>query len=71
MGGPESFSQDYLTMVLKSQNRPPDRSAATGRVKTQASAISRNVDICSPLLFAAMVPATPEDSTCVVLTGKP
>ena len=47
-------------MVLKSQKRQPESSAAAGRVKTQASAMSRMVDICRPLLFAAMVPATPE-----------
>jgi hypothetical protein len=29
------------------------------------------VESCSPLLFAAIVPATPELSTCVVLTGSP
>jgi hypothetical protein len=58
-------------MVLKSQNRLPERSAAAGRVKTQARAISRNVDTCNPLLFAAIVPATPEERTCVVLTGRP
>ena len=31
----------------------------------------RIVESCRPLLLAAMVPATPELSTCVVLTGKP
>ena len=29
----------------------------------------RMVDHCNPLLLASMVPATPEESTCVVLTG--
>src|SRR5580658_2845393 len=61
----------YLAMELKSQKRQPESSAAAGRVKTQASAISRTVDICRPLLFAAMVPAMPELSTWVVLTGRP
>jgi hypothetical protein len=45
--------------------------AAAGKVKTQAAAILRMVDHCSPLLLANMVPATPEESTWVVLTGKP
>jgi hypothetical protein len=29
------------------------------------------VDHCRPDLFAHIVPATPEDKTCVVLTGNP
>src|SRR6516225_886898 len=39
----------------------------------QHPAISRlrMVLICSPDLLAHMVPATPDDSTCVVLTGNP
>ena len=45
--------------------------AATGKVKTHAAAMLRMVDHCSPLLLAIMVPATPEESTCVVLTGRP
>ncbi len=51
--------------------RQPESTAAAGRVKTQARAISRMVDIWSPLLLAAMVPATPELRTWVVLTGRP
>ncbi len=31
----------------------------------------RIVDICTPDPFAAIVPATPEESTCVVETRKP
>src|SRR6202789_1350251 len=58
-------------MVLKSQNSAPESTAATGNVKTHARAISRRVDTCSPLLSPAIVPATPDDSTCVVLTGNP
>ena len=42
-----------------------------GSVSTQAIASERTVLHCSPEWLAAMVPATPEDSTCVVLTGKP
>ena len=44
---------------------------ATGSVSTQANARLRTVPICNPEWFAAMVPAMPEDKTCVVLTGKP
>jgi hypothetical protein len=55
-------------MALNSQKRQRESSAATGNVKTYASGISRSVDICGPLLFAAIVPATPEKSRCVVLT---
>ena len=31
----------------------------------------RTVDICRPDFCAAIVPAMPEESTCVVDTGKP
>ena len=44
---------------------------AAGRVSTQASSRLRTVLICRPDEFAKIVPATPEDKTCVVLTGKP
>ena len=43
----------------------------TGKVRIQASARLRTVRHCSPEPFAAIVPATPEDSTWVVLTGRP
>ncbi len=49
----------------------PERIAAAGSVKIHAAAMLRRVDICSPLPLAAMVPATPEESTCVVETGSP
>ncbi len=42
----------------------------TGRVSTHASNRLRRVAICRPDLLAAMEPATPEESTCVVLTGR-
>jgi len=42
-----------------------------GKVSTQAIARLRMVDICSPDLLAAIVPATPLDNTCVVETGRP
>src|ERR1700757_4964107 len=54
-----------------SANSRPDSSAAAGRVNTQAAAMFLIVENCSPLLFAAIVPATPELNTCVVLTGSP
>ena len=44
---------------------------AAGSVSTQASSRLRTVDICSPDPFAAMVPATPDDRTWVVDTGRP
>jgi hypothetical protein len=56
---------------LNAQNRKPDSAAAAGSVNTHAIAISRTVYICKPLLFAAIVPAIPEDNIGVVLTGKP
>src|SRR5260370_448464 len=42
-----------------------------GRVSTQAINRLRTVAHCKPDLFATIVPATPDDSTCVVLTGNP
>ena len=44
---------------------------AMGSVNTHAIRRFRTVAICKPEPFAAMVPATPQDSTCVVETGKP
>jgi hypothetical protein len=44
---------------------------AHGQGGTQASSKLRKVAICRPDLFAAIAPATPEESTWVVLTGKP
>ncbi|MNH44841.1 hypothetical protein D3C79_1071190 [compost metagenome] len=41
-----------------------------GRVNTQASRMVLTVPPCRPLLLATMVPATPEDSTWVVETGR-
>ena len=56
---------------LKSQKRRPERMAAAGNGKIQAIAMSRMAESCSPLRFAAIVPAAPEDRTWVVLTGTP
>ncbi len=49
----------------------PDRIIAAGRVSTHAVAMLRIVASCRPDPFAAIVPAIPEDSTCVVDTGRP
>ena len=52
-------------------DRNADRPIAHGRVSTRASARLRKVDIFTPEPLAAIVPATPEESTCVVETGRP
>ena len=44
---------------------------AAGSVSTQAISRLRIVAICRPEPLAAMVPATPDDSTWVVETGRP
>ncbi|MNC72832.1 hypothetical protein D3C75_1239430 [compost metagenome] len=56
--------------LVASQNNPADRPTVAGRVRTQASRMVLTVPPCRPLLFATMVPATPEDSTWVVDTGR-
>src|SRR3981081_3096704 len=43
---------------------------AAGSVRTHAITILRIVAICSPEPLAAIAPATPDDSTCVVETGR-
>ena len=58
-------------MWLKTQNRLPESRIETGSVSTQAASRLRTVFHCRPDLLAHMVPATPDDSTCVVLTGRP
>ena len=45
------------------QNNPADNATVAGKVNTQANRIVRTVPPCRPLLFATMVPATPEDNT--------
>ena len=47
-----------------------DRLTVAGRVRIQAIRMVFTVPPCRPLLFATMVPATPEDSTWVVETGR-
>jgi hypothetical protein len=44
---------------------------AAGSVSTQAEMMLLTVLHCRPERFAAMVPATPLESTCVVDTGRP
>src|SRR4051794_10774749 len=51
--------------------RPAERVMATGRVSTQATAMFRTVLNWRPDRPAAIVPATPEERTWVVLTGSP
>ena len=58
-------------MWENSQYSVPDRIIAIGNVSTHAMSRLRTVAICSPDPFAAIVPATPDDSTWVVETGKP
>ena len=40
-------------------------------MSTHADAIFVTVRICKPERCATIVPAMPDDSTCVVLTGSP
>ncbi|MNH31156.1 hypothetical protein D3C76_1197810 [compost metagenome] len=44
---------------------------AAGKVSTQAISRLKMVFICKPEPLATMVPATPEESTWVVETGRP
>ena len=55
----------------KIQNRLPDKRIAAGSVRTHAISRLRTVALCRPDRRAAIVPATPDDSTCVVDTGSP
>ena len=61
---------------LRTGRRTPSKACsemiiAAGSVSTHAKAMLRTVASCSPEPFAAMVPAMPEDRTCVVETGNP
>ena len=51
------------TISRNSRNNPAAISIATGSVRIQARAMLLMVDICRPDLSAAIVPATPEEST--------
>jgi hypothetical protein len=54
---------DAQKIFRKVQNKLPDKSMATGNVSTQAISRLRTVPHCSPVWFAAMVPAMPDEST--------
>src|SRR5262249_19667992 len=54
-----------------STNSVPDNRMATGSVRTHAISRFRTVDICRPDRLAAIVPATPDERTWVVETGRP
>ena len=81
--GPQVFAPDSTTSSRAERAEPrqnnfantqysePDSSIATGSVSTQAIARFRIVDICRPDRLAAIVPATPDERTCVVETGRP
>jgi len=47
------------------------RLSSCAMVRAQAMASERTVLDCRPEWLAVVVPPTPEESTCVVLTGKP
>src|ERR1700727_2099040 len=68
----------FLTPYPPDQNRcekmkysEPESRIATGSVSTQAIAVMRMVSSCTPEPLAAMAPATTDDSTWVVETGRP
>lgn len=59
-----------MTLSAKAKSSAP-KNTHTGIVNSQARARLRTVPICRPEPLAVMVPATAEESTWVVLTGKP
>src|SRR5271165_4694280 len=63
--------QPVYNIRANTQYRKTESIIAAGKVSTQASAMLRTVDHCSPDPLAAMVPAMPDESTCVVETGRP
>ena len=68
--------QDVASLILRinwkiTQYSVPEITIAAGRVNTQAFAILRTVESCNPEPLAAIVPAIPDDKTCVVETGSP
>ena len=74
MTRPVLMTNSYVTLPIQPLNIQNSREASpidAGSVRTQAISKFRIVDHCRPDLFAHMVPATPEDKTCVVLTGNP
>ena len=61
----------FFIRLLNVQNKTADSPMDAGNVNTHAISKLRMVDIWSPDLLAHIVPATPDDNTCVVLTGSP
>jgi len=57
-------------MCRNTTNNDPANRIEAGSVNTHAISRLRTVLHCRPEPFAAMVPATPEVSTWVVLTGR-
>jgi hypothetical protein len=57
--------------LLNTKYSVPDNIMAAGNVRTHASAMLRRVTSWRPDPLAAMVPATPDESTWVVDTGNP
>ena len=65
------MSGGYQASALDaSQNNVADSAMVAGKVNTQAIRMVLIVPPCRPLLFATMVPATPDDKMCVVETGS-
>jgi ABC-type transport system involved in cytochrome bd biosynthesis fused ATPase/permease subunit len=60
----------YLVNKYPMAKIPPASAMHMGKVKIQANAIFLTVADWIPLLLAAIVPATPLESTWVVLTGS-
>ena len=67
----ETVTIQLTTSARKITKRIPDNSMVAGKVRNQASSKLRTVPNWMPDRSAAMVPATPEAKTCVVLTGRP
>ena len=66
------YIQSFIQRTLLNRTyKAADNIIAAGSVKTHASAMFLKVDICRPDPFAAIVPATPDESTWVVDTGNP
>src|SRR5579872_3732193 len=64
-------SAAYADMLRNAQNKNPASMIEIGSVSTHAIRRFRTVAHCRPERFAAIVPAMPDESTCVVLTGSP
>src|SRR5580765_3400020 len=69
--GNDERRQTFQKIRVNNQYNDPDSRIAAGKVSTQAIARLRSVPSCRPERLAAIAPATPEESTCVVDTGSP